>query len=44
MDDSQHLEKFQGSLSTKTSKLNHVLSFQGMSKTPVHHYIFLLGT
>ena len=43
-DDPQHLEKFQGSLSTQTSKLNHVLLFQGMSKAPVHHYFFLLST
>ena len=44
MDDPQHLGKFQVGLSTKTRKLNHVLLFQAMSKTPVHHYIFLLNT
>ena len=44
MDDPRHLGKFQKSLSTRITELNHMLLFQGMSKIQVHCYNFLLST
>ena len=44
MDNPRHLGKFQKSLSTKASELNHMLLFQGMSKILVHRYNFLQNT
>ena len=37
------LGKFHRDLSTRASKLNHMLLFQGLSKILVHHYNFLLN-